>query len=199
MSLHSPIYSTQASTYSALSTGPPSIVASEPRQVPVLPYKHASKWNSTMYKHPEPLTITFDTCDMPAGYGVQHADLASYSAALMNSVLVRGGEPVHFPTATRKIQLRIVVCSIGHLHASVDSSPDAYISLFHSGPAMTMSIFPRSLMFTKSPPANWLGGSRRSTPSSSRFAPCSVFSRVHVVHSRCLFPLGGASTQVHCG
>ena len=67
-----------------------------------------------MYKQSEPFTITFDTRGMPPGYGVQHVDLASYSAAIMSSAIIRGGEPVCFPTPNRKIQFRIVVRYAGH-------------------------------------------------------------------------------------
>ena len=64
-----------------------------------------------MYKQREPFTVTFDTI---AGYGVQHGDLASCSAAIMNTVIVRGAEPVCFPPPARKIQFRIVVRDVGH-------------------------------------------------------------------------------------
>ncbi|KAF9649655.1 hypothetical protein BDM02DRAFT_3113504 [Thelephora ganbajun] len=111
MSLHPPVKIGQASAYSALSINPPPHAINDlrgPRVVPILPYKHASKWNTTMYRQHEPFTVTFDTRGMSAGYGVQHGDLSSYSAAIMNTVIVCGGEPVCFPTPSRKIQLRIV-------------------------------------------------------------------------------------------
>ena len=87
-----------------------------PRHIPVLPYKHASKWNATMYKQSEPFTITFDAHGTPAGHGILHGYLTSHSAAIMSSMIVRGGEPACFPTSSRKIQLRIVVRHAGHSH-----------------------------------------------------------------------------------
>lgn len=68
-----------------------------------------------MYKQREPFTVTFDTRGAMAGYGVQHEDLASYSAGIMSTVIIGGGEPVCFPPPCRKIQFRIVVRYIGHL------------------------------------------------------------------------------------
>lgn len=87
-----------------------------PRFVPIIPYKRASKWNSTVYKQREPFTVTFDTRGMTAGYGVQHGDLASYSAVIMSTVIVRGEESVCFPPPAKKIQFRIVVRCIGDFH-----------------------------------------------------------------------------------
>ena len=85
-----------------------------PRRIDILEYKHTSKWNTTLYRQPEPFTVTFDTRDTTAGCGVQHNDLANHSAAIMNTVIVRGGEPVRFPHSGRKIQFRIVVRCVGH-------------------------------------------------------------------------------------
>ena len=68
-----------------------------------------------MYKQREPFTVTFDTCGAMAGYGVRHEDLVSYSPWIMNTVIIRGGEPVCFPPPCRKIQFRIVVRYIRHL------------------------------------------------------------------------------------
>lgn len=67
-----------------------------------------------MYKQHEPFTVTFDTWGTTAGSGVQHGDLASYSAVVMNTVIVRGEEPVCFPPPTKKIQFRIVVRHFEH-------------------------------------------------------------------------------------
>jgi len=109
MSLHVPIQRDQATVYSALSSIHSSPVREGPRHIPVLLYKHASKWNSTIYKHSEPFTVAFDTHGTLPGYGVHHGELASYSAALMSSTIVCGGELVDFPNPNRKIQFRIVV------------------------------------------------------------------------------------------
>lgn len=84
-------------------------------RIPVLPYKHASKWNSTMYKQHEPFNVAFDAQDTTAGCGVRHKDLAFYSAATVNTMIVRGGELVCFPPPARKIRFRIVVRDVGHL------------------------------------------------------------------------------------
>jgi hypothetical protein len=83
------------------------------RVVPIIPYKHSSKWNSTVGRHREPFVVTFDTRGMPEGYGVKHGDLTSYSLMIMNTVIVRGGDTVRFPTPGKKIQLRIVVSYTG--------------------------------------------------------------------------------------
>jgi len=82
-------------------------------------------------------------------------------------------------------------------YASVVSSPDAYELSCYSGPAMTLSTFPPLSTFGESLLANWLGESRHSTPSSSRFVPHSVSSN----RPRCSFPppipLDRAPTQMH--
>jgi hypothetical protein len=121
----------KSSSYSALSINldsplPTDNAPSGPRIVPILPYKHASKWNSAMYKHHEPFTVIFDTYGMSAGYGVKHGDFATRSAAVMSTIVVRGGDPVCFPTQ-RKIQFRIVVGSIRIFEPLADSSPDVFI------------------------------------------------------------------------
>lgn len=114
MSLHPQVKMDQSTPYSALSIGhdlsPPMIgEMGGPRVVPIIPYKHASKWNSTIYKQGDPFTVNFDTHGMPSGFGVKHGDLASYSASIMNTVIVRGGDPVFFPARGKRIQFRIVV------------------------------------------------------------------------------------------
>ena len=85
------------------------------RRVPILTYQHTSRWTSAIEKPSEPLRVTFDAHGA-AGRGVRHKDLASRGAAVMNNMIVRGGERVQFPTTERKIRFRIVVRYIGQSH-----------------------------------------------------------------------------------
>ena len=78
-------------------------------------YKHASKWTVALNKLPEPFVVTLGTHGT-AGRGVRHKDLASRGAAVMNNMIVRGGERVQFPTTEKKIRFRIVVRYIGQSH-----------------------------------------------------------------------------------
>jgi hypothetical protein len=52
---------------------------------------------------------------MTAGRGVNCEAFALHSAAMMATMAVRGGDPVHFPGTGRKVQLRIVA---GYMEAS---------------------------------------------------------------------------------
>ena len=140
-------------------------------RIPVLPYKHAPKWNSTMNKQHEPFTVAFDTQETTAGCGVRHRDLALCGAATVNTMIVRGREPVCFPPPARKIRFRIVVRHVGHLGNTVDNSLDAYMLLRYSGQVMTPSTFPPRLTFPTSQSANWLGELCLSTLSSSGWVP----------------------------
>ena len=121
MSLHPQVQGGQATIYSALSVYPspppsPSLMDG-PLQVHVLPHKRSSKWNSVMYRRPDLFIVIFNTHGTLAGCGVRHKDFASYSAAIMNSAIVNGGELMHFPTGGAKIQFRIVVRWIQPFHA----------------------------------------------------------------------------------
>jgi len=170
MSLHVPMTYHFPSACSALSFQAPSPVLDElvgPIKIPIIQYKHASKWNAAIYKQSDPFTVTFDTRGM-TGCGVQYRDLTLRSAAIMNAVIVCGGEPVCFPHPGRKIQFRIVVRCVGHFCNTVDGSPDAYMLLRYSGRVMAMSIFPPPSTFMGSQSANWLEESRLSTLSSSK-------------------------------
>ena len=196
MSLHVPIQMDQASPYSALSAFHLSPVGGSPRHIPILLYKHASKWNSTMYKHPEPFSVAFDTHGTLPGYGVHHGELVSHSAAMMSSSIVCGGELVNFPTQCRKIQFRIVVRCTRPLRTTGGQLPDTYILSCCSGPVMTPSTFPRRSIFRESPSANWQEALHHSTPSSSRFVPC-LYLLPSLLFNLVALPPGGTSTQVH--
>ncbi|KAF9779510.1 hypothetical protein BJ322DRAFT_358465 [Thelephora terrestris] len=89
---------------------PPPLVAgpANVRIVPILPYRHSSKWNSTGGRRRDQFVVTFDKRGMPEGYGVKYVDLASYSPMVMKTAIVRGCDIVRFPTPGKKIQLRIV-------------------------------------------------------------------------------------------
>lgn len=114
MTLHPPIKMHQSTSYSSLIPPPVIDGPTGAGLVPIIPYKRASKWNSTVNKHHDPFVVNFDTRGMPEGYGVKHGDLTSYSLMIMNTVIVRGSDTVRFPPG-KKIQLRIVVSSTGNV------------------------------------------------------------------------------------
>src|SRR5882757_1313798 len=115
ISLHPPVTIDGASTYSSLLGNIPPPIGGGARLVPILPYKHASKWNSTVNKHHEPFAVAFNPRGMIPGYGVQHEYLVYHSTTILDSMIIRGGEPVGFPSPGRKIQFRIVVCCSGRI------------------------------------------------------------------------------------
>lgn len=117
MSLHESIAVDKCTRYSTLL--PPSEAGelARPRVLPVIPYG-GSKWTSAMNKNHESFIVTFNTLGMPEGYGVRHRDLASYSLAMMNTMIAHGSDPVQFPGSGNKIRFRIVVGFIGNFQTT---------------------------------------------------------------------------------
>lgn len=118
MSLHFHAGSDRSSTYSALMMPQVIQVHTASCLVPILPYKRASKWNSTINKQSQPFIVAFETEGMSDGGGVSCEALVSQSATAVTRMVVRGGEPVHFPDQRKKIQLRIVVGHIERFRAA---------------------------------------------------------------------------------
>ena len=143
MSLHLPIKADSTSTFSTLIAShslPPAVVDvfGSPRQVPILPYQHSSKWNATVNRQNKPFTIKFNTEGMPDGCGVKCGDFALRSTTIMTAMVVDGGRPVSFPNSIKKIQLRIVVsCSFSD--PLIDALSDEWTLLSCSGRVMSQS------------------------------------------------------------
>ena len=134
MSLHLPVRMDQVSTCSTLlphSISSP-INPSGPRCVPVLPWGHSSKWNVTVNRQTQPFTVAFHTEGVPQGYGIGCSDFALRSAAVMTTMVVDGGNLVHFPNSVKKIQLRIVV-SCSFLDPLTGAFPDECVLSSYSG------------------------------------------------------------------
>lgn len=133
MTLHVPVTTFQTSMYSSLSGHPDpsqSTGTAHPKLVPIIPYKHTSKWKATVNKHNNPFTVNFETQQMPIGYGVSIAELTAYSISTVHKLVVRGPEVVGFPVELKKVQLRVVVSLPTGFIPSVDrASNRAHLTL----------------------------------------------------------------------
>ena len=109
MSLHPPIKADRSSTYSALVAVEDSPPLAGERAVPIITWKRASKWNRDLYKPGEPFVVAFDTIGVDERRGVKSQELILRSPAMLDTMVVRGGELVGFPEQQDRIQLRIVV------------------------------------------------------------------------------------------
>lgn len=176
MSLHPSAKMVRSSTYSALMeihNLPSSMmgIPAGPRSVPLLRFKHTSKWNSTVGKQHEPFTVSFETQGMPPEYGVKCEDFTFHSAARMAAVVVRGRDPVEFPTPRKKIQLRIVVGYTGHFRTAGGRFG---LTRAYSGLGTRTWISRRPSTFAKLLPVNWPGGLLPCTGISFRLvAACT--------------------------